>query len=427
MTGIWLPVVVLTLLTICDAALSFQPRLSGQSQIVHSHSSQFMSSESADNSVGSGMLDLVFGFVKTKVAYQFSKLCAADILTNSNGSAESFAAAANMDHSLSLRFLRAAVAVDLLTECNTSDGNGNGDGNEAVFAPTELGLGIGSINSPGRGIVLLEASPEYASAWDQFDRVLQTGEIGWELAHGVPRIYDSIDESKISTLTSSGSGKTLPGFRDTFYQGLRSWGGMEEGDILSAAGVRNLIAGLPSEAVVADIGGGEGSFASKLLGLRSDISVLLQEQAVTCEAARSNPVLKPLIDTNRVTILERSFFDGVLDLETNVVAAPHLYILKYVLHNWGDDDCIQILRNVRTAIEKQANVADCRILIIEHGPIESTPEIRLLDLHMAVLCGKGATERTTTEYSRLLEKSGLVLHNVHSSKGAVYALECGIK
>mmetsp|Transcript_31915 Transcript_31915/g.32166 ORF Transcript_31915/g.32166 Transcript_31915/m.32166 type:complete len:331 (-) Transcript_31915:267-1259(-) len=330
-----------------------------------------------------------------------------------------------MDHSLSLRFLRAAVAVDLLTE--------TGDGNEVVFAPTELGLGIGSQNSPGRGIVLLEASPEYASAWDQFDRVLQTGEIGWELAHGVPRIYDSIDtQSSTSTSSGNGSGKTLPGFRDTFYQGLRSWGGMEEGDILSADGVRNLIAGLPSEAVVADIGGGEGSFASKILGLRSDISVLLQEQAVTCEAARSNPVLKPLIESNRVTILERSFFEGVgvvdVDLEENVVAvaAPHLYILKYVLHNWGDDDCIQILQNVRTAIEK-SNVADCRILIIEHGPIESTPEIRLLDLHMAVLCGKGATERTTTEYSRLFEESGLVLHDVHSSKGAVYALECGIK
>eukprot|EP00593_Proboscia_inermis_P012707 CAMPEP_0171323082 /NCGR_PEP_ID=MMETSP0816-20121228/115355_1 /TAXON_ID=420281 /ORGANISM="Proboscia inermis, Strain CCAP1064/1" /LENGTH=389 /DNA_ID=CAMNT_0011821705 /DNA_START=210 /DNA_END=1379 /DNA_ORIENTATION=- len=389
-----------------------------------------------------------------------------------------------MDHSLSLRFLRAAVAVDLLTE--------TGDGNEVVFAPTELGLGIGSQNSPGRGIVLLEASPEYASAWDQFDRVLQTGEIGWELAHGVPRIYDSIDtQSSTSTSSGNGSGKTLPGFRDTFYQGpspeyasawdqfdrvlqtgeigwelahgvpriydsiddsktstssgkilpgfrdtfyqgLRSWGGMEEGDILSADGVRNMIAGLPSEAVVADIGGGEGSFASKILGLRSDISVLLQEQAVTCEAARSNPVLKPLIDSNRVTILERSFFEGVgvvdVDLEENVAAvdAPHLYILKYVLHNWGDDDCIQILQNVRTAIEK-SNVADCRILIIEHGPIESTPEIRLLDLHMAVLCGKGATERTTTEYSRLFEESGLVLHDVHSSKGAVYALECGIK
>merc|ERR1740124_1376145 len=100
-----------------------------------------------------------------------------------------------------------------------------------------------------------------------------------QLAHGVPRIYDSID-------TDSGN---LPKFRDTFYEGLKSWGGMEEDEILSADRVNTLIASLPLRAVVVEVGGGEGSFASKILCLRPDISVVLQEQSVTCDAARSNP------------------------------------------------------------------------------------------------------------------------------------------
>jgi len=360
-----------------------------------------------DSSVGGGVLDLVFGFVKTKVAYQFSKLCAADILLHTNGeggSAEAFATATKLDPDLSLRFLRAADAVGLVTEDTTTK----------LFTPTALGRSIGSINEPGRGIVLLEASPEYSKAWDNFDQVLDTGAIGWQLAHGVPRIYDSI-----------GSGGTLPEFRDTFYGGLRSWGGMEEDDILLGDGggvVRDLLMGLEPGAVVVDVGGGEGSFAGKMLAVRPDILVVLQEQAVTCDAARANPALASY-GKDRLRVVERSFFDGIQETDGN------LYVLKYILHNWGDEDCVRILCNVRVALEEQAsskNNDDARVLIIEHGPIESSPEIRLLDLHMAVLCGKGASERTTEEYSKLVEASGLSMHRVHPSKGGVYVLECGL-
>merc|ERR1712238_520883 len=113
---------------------------------------------------------------------------------------------------------------------------------------------------------------------------------------------------------------------------------------------------------------------------------------------------------------KRSFFDGIEETD------GHLYVLKYILHN------------VRVALEKAVSKNDTasssnddpRILIIEHGPIESSPEIRLLDLHMAVLCGKGASERTTEEYSKLVEASGLMMHRVHPSKGGVYVLECGL-
>jgi len=373
-----------------------------------------------DSSVGGGVLDLVFGFVKTKVAYQFSKLCTADVLllTNNGGSsAEAFAAATQLDPDLSLRFLRAAVAIGLVTE----------DTNK-LFTPTSLGRSIGSIHTPGRGIVLLEASPEYSQAWDNFDQVLATGAIGWQLAHGVPRIYDSID---------SGSGN-LPEFRDTFYGGLRSWGGMEEDAILLGSGdgeggggvVRGLLMGLTPGAVVVDVGGGEGSFAGKMLAMRPDISVVLQEQAVTCDAARSNPALASYSE-DRLRLVEQSFFDGIEETD------GRLYILKYILHNWGDEDCVKILRNIRVALEEQASsstnndggsggTTDARVLIIEHGPIESSPEIRLLDLHMAVLCGKGASERTTEEYTKLVETSGLAIHRVHPSKGGVYAIECGL-
>lgn len=357
-----------------------------------------------DSAVGGGVLDLVFGFVKTKVVYQFSKLCAADVLLRDDvgGSAEAFAVATGLDPGMSLRLLRAAVAVGLVTEEASTN---------ALFTPTELGRDVGSLQAPGRGVVLLEASPEYGAAWAHFDEVLRTGAVGWQLAHGVPRIYDSVDGD-------------LPEFRDTFYGGLRSWGGMEEDGILLGDDdgvVRTLLTQLSSGAVVVDVGGGEGSFAGKMLAVRPDVSVVLQEQAVTCKAARSNAALAPYYANDRLRVVERSFFDGIEESNGS------LYVLKYILHNWGDDDCVKILNSVRVALEKASskNIA-ARLLIIEHGPIESSPEIRLLDLHMAVLCGKGASERTTEEYTKLVGESGLIIHQVHQSKGGIYVLECGL-
>jgi len=116
--------------------------------------------------------------------------------------------------------------------------------------------------------------------------------------------------------------------------------------------------------------------------------VVLQEPTVTCDAARSNPDLACYTE-DRLRVAERYFFDGIEETD------GHLYVLKYILHNKGDEDCVRILCNVSVALEKAISKNDnasssnddpC-ILIIEHGPIESSPEIRLLDLHMTVLCG----------------------------------------
>merc|ERR1740139_358936 len=145
---------------------------------------------------------------------------------------------------------------------------------------------------------------------------------------------------------------------------------MEEDEILLGGSgiVRGLLTGLTPGAVVVDVGGGEGSFAGKMLAVRPDISVVLQEQAVTCDAARANPALASY-GKDQLRVVERSFFDGIQETDGN------LYVLKYILHNWGDEDCVRILRNVRAALEEASsknNYAsrsndNARVLIIEHG------------------------------------------------------------
>ena len=77
------------------------------------------------------------------------------------------------------------------------------------------------------------------------------------------------------------------------------------------------------------------------------------------------------------------------------------YVAKSVLHDWTDDECLQIVRNLRRAVSGAG-----RVFIIEHvvpGPDE--PHFaKLFDIHM--MCRGTGRERTAAEYAGLMAKGG---------------------
>jgi len=78
--------------------------------------------------------------------------------------------------------------------------------------------------------------------------------------------------------------------------------------------------------------------------------------------------------------------------------------MKAILHDWADEDCIQILSTIHGAAP-----ADGRLFIVEAvipGPNESHFAKRL---DMTMMVHAGGRERTTSEYSALLETSGWTL------------------
>jgi hypothetical protein len=86
-----------------------------------------------------------------------------------------------------------------------------------------------------------------------------------------------------------------------------------------------------------------------------------------------------------------------------------IYVLKWVLHDWGDERCLRILHNCRAALP-----VDGRIVIIERlvpDPLEPGPAsnaVLRFDMAMLALGGAGtAQERTLTQYDDLLHSAGL--------------------
>lgn len=77
------------------------------------------------------------------------------------------------------------------------------------------------------------------------------------------------------------------------------------------------------------------------------------------------------------------------------------YFIKSVLHDWADDECVDVLRTVH---ENAPN--DARVLIVEPlmPPPGETDDTIPSDINMMV--GTGGRERTLSEFKELLDQSG---------------------
>ena len=81
-----------------------------------------------------------------------------------------------------------------------------------------------------------------------------------------------------------------------------------------------------------------------------------------------------------------------------------VYLLKSILHDWPDDQCRDILRTCRRALNPGGVVLVIETLIGRPG---FEMEAAFSDLNMLVL--PGGQERTDEEYGALFEAAGLRL------------------
>ena len=143
---------------------------------------------------------------------------------------------------------------------------------------------------------------------------------------------------------------------------------------------------------VCDVGGGLGVVLSELLVRHPHLT------GVLCDAPSVLPSAEHLFRQRgvhkRTTLAASNFFESV-------PAHADVYLLKNVLHDWSDADCLRILAACRRAMRPSE-----RILIAERTVDRSSGDVwsTLSDAHRMVT-GRGK-ERTQLEYAKLLFKSG---------------------
>src|SRR5438552_13973077 len=79
------------------------------------------------------------------------------------------------------------------------------------------------------------------------------------------------------------------------------------------------------------------------------------------------------------------------------VPAADAFLLKFVLHDWSDAECVRILANARRAVSGAGRIFVAELVV--PGPDE--PHFaKLFDIHMMVMVS--GRERTSAEYAELL-------------------------
>jgi hypothetical protein len=161
--------------------------------------------------------------------------------------------------------------------------------------------------------------------------------------------------------------------------------------------------------LIVDIGGGNAEALRHILTRFPAPRGLVFDRPDVVHAIPADRLMQ-----GRIVAEAGSFFEQVPS------GADH-YLMIRVLHNWGDDDCLHILRTCRAAMS-----VDARLLIgeaiLEPDPARGQATAYLLDIQMMAMFGD-ARARTEAEYRDLLAASGLVLRRTIATPSPVSIIE----
>lgn len=160
--------------------------------------------------------------------------------------------------------------------------------------------------------------------------------------------------------------------------------------------------------VAVDVGGSHGDFLHRLLQAHPESRGILFDLPEV--AAMVNDQIKGLPGGDRVEVVGGSFF--------NEVPAADLYLLKMILHDWNDDECIAILNNIRRVIDPAG-----RVVIVEHVMPETPVPHPANAMDIGMLVWVTGHERKLSEFTQLFEASGFVLDRMTDNPNGQCVLE----
>lgn len=150
---------------------------------------------------------------------------------------------------------------------------------------------------------------------------------------------------------------------------------------------------------IIDVGGGQGYMISAIASLHPKTQCVVFDLPHVVTNAVQN--FKKFGVEDRCSYTEGDFFG-------QIPAGGDLYILKNILHDWDDETCIRILKNVRTAME-----ANACLLIIDAVVDDCNRNSfgKILDMQM-LIGTTGGKERTRNEFADIFIKAGFTLSRI---------------
>ncbi|MEV4109390.1 methyltransferase [Nonomuraea sp. NPDC049695] len=150
---------------------------------------------------------------------------------------------------------------------------------------------------------------------------------------------------------------------------------------------------------VVDVGGGTGALLAKVLRAYPDIRATLVDLPETVDRGRRYLAERGL--EPRCEFAGQSFFDPL-------PAGGDVYVLRRVVHDWGDDDALLILRRCADAAGQHG-----RVVVIDSSGGSGADPAMFAEMNLRMLVLSGGRERTVEDYVALAAGAGLDVADVH--------------
>ena len=323
------------------------------------------------------LMRLLSGAWVAQAIFVAAKLGIADLLREGPRSAADLAAAAGA-HAPSLhRVLRALAGIGIFA----ADAQGR-------FALTPMAEPLRS-DAPGslRAYAVMNGERWVWRSWGEIEHSVRTGRPAFEHVFGAPLFEYYAAHPEAGRVSSDA---------------LRALSAADDAAILAAYD-------FPAGGTVVDVGGGQGSLLAAVLAARPGLRGVLLDRPPVVEMARGR--LEAAGVAGRCDLVAGDFFAAV-------PAGGDVYLLKKVLHDWGDEDARAILARCRAAMPDTG-----RLLVAEPVVPEGNrpSEAKWLDLLMLVYAG--GRERTEAEHRELLASAGFAPGRVLPTASGVSLIE----
>ena len=317
------------------------------------------------------MRNLAIGYWASRLVHVAAKLRLADLLKGGSRTVEDLASAADVQPVPLYRLLRALASLGIFAETK---------GRRFKLTPLAATLQTGVPNSMHAWAMMVN-EPWMWDSWKQLLSGVKTGEMPFLKAHGMP-IFQYLEHH--------------PEDLEVFGESMSSLSQAENPAIAAAYK-------FPKGRTLVDVGGGHGSLLAAILKANPFLKGVLFDQSAVIARAENDKHITAKGIAQRCRLESGNFFEGV-------PKGGDAYLMKYILHDWNDDECVKILANCRAAMNEKG-----KVLVVDNVVSAGNDPSwgKLLDIQMLIIGGR---ERTKQEFATLFASAGLKLTRIVPTK-----------
>ena len=144
------------------------------------------------------------------------------------------------------------------------------------------------------------------------------------------------------------------------------------------------------------VGGSTGHVSIAIANAAPDLRFIVQDQP---SVARQGEQSLPNHLRGRISFQAYDFF------EKNPIQDASIYIFRWILHDWPDEDAVRILRETASSLKADAKILLCEAVVAPPGEMTAFRERYVRTMDMMMMTMYGGMERTLNDWQRLVERA----------------------